>query len=381
MAESRNTPLAYLRAFIIVLVVAQHAAMPYHVVLPAFEASSLQDHLESLRALAPVNDELRSGMLSLLTSFNDAFFMALLFLLSGLFVGPSLERKGPRGYLQDRLLRLGVPLGVMALIRPLTHYPTYLQHGGTGGFAGFWSEWGEVSWRGGPIWFLEVLLFFDVVVTAAALLGLRASTSRTDESKAATPGRFFLALVGASLLAYLPLTAALGPSSWVQVPLAQIELNRILFYLTYFVAGIVLGAPGLGGTFLASRTPLGDRWIRWSLAGLLTFAVSLGALLSGGSGLVAGVLYVLAAAALSFAFLAFFLRFAQRESTAWDSLFENSYGIYVFHYGVSSWFSFALLQAPLPAVGKFAAAFVGTLAACWGLTALLRRIPGVSRIL
>ena len=69
-----SAPLAYLRAFIIVLVVAHHAAMGYQQILPESGASSLSEHLESMRAISPVNDEQRSGLLSLFAFFNDNFF-------------------------------------------------------------------------------------------------------------------------------------------------------------------------------------------------------------------------------------------------------------------------------------------------------------------
>ena len=100
MAEAKpfNTPLAYLRTFIIVLVVAHHAAMGYQLILPESAAASLSEHLESMRAISPINDEQRSDLLSLFAAFNDSFFMALLFLLSGLFVWRSLQNKGRVGF-------------------------------------------------------------------------------------------------------------------------------------------------------------------------------------------------------------------------------------------------------------------------------------------
>jgi hypothetical protein len=100
-AKPYVAPLAYLRAFVIVLVVAHHAAMAYHVMLPPFEPSSLREALGSIQAVSPVNDERRSDLLSLFAAFNDLFFMALPFLLSGLFVWDSLQRKGPALYLRE----------------------------------------------------------------------------------------------------------------------------------------------------------------------------------------------------------------------------------------------------------------------------------------
>ena len=107
-----NTPLAYLHAFIILLVVAHHSVMAYHVILTEPIASSLADHLGSIQSISPVVDVQRSEMLSLFTALNDNFLRALLFFVSGLFVWNSIGRKKRLDYFRDRLLRLGVPLGL-----------------------------------------------------------------------------------------------------------------------------------------------------------------------------------------------------------------------------------------------------------------------------
>jgi hypothetical protein len=48
--------------------------------------------------------------------FNDSFFMSAMFFLSGLFVWPSLQRKGTGWFLRDRWWRLGLPFIICALI-------------------------------------------------------------------------------------------------------------------------------------------------------------------------------------------------------------------------------------------------------------------------
>src|SRR6266404_9098434 len=45
----------------------------------------------------------------LVVLFNDSFFMAFMFFISGLFVRDSLMRKGSAIFLRDRAWRLGVP--------------------------------------------------------------------------------------------------------------------------------------------------------------------------------------------------------------------------------------------------------------------------------
>jgi hypothetical protein len=52
----------------------------------------------------PVIDSQRGSGFSLFVGFNDVFFMSLMFLLSGLFVWRSLDRKGAAGFLRERIL-------------------------------------------------------------------------------------------------------------------------------------------------------------------------------------------------------------------------------------------------------------------------------------
>src|SRR5271155_1332657 len=52
-------------------------------------------------------DRMRWLGFDLIVLFNDSFFMACMFLISGLFVRDSLMRKGPAVYLRDRAWRLG----------------------------------------------------------------------------------------------------------------------------------------------------------------------------------------------------------------------------------------------------------------------------------
>jgi len=378
-----NTPLAYLRTFIIVLVVAHHAAIPYHVIVPESVASSLSEHLQSIHAISPVNDEQRSGMLSLFAAFNDNFLMALLFLLSGLFVWDSLQRKGKFVFFRDRLIRLGLPLAVMVVLRPLTYYTTYLQTGGNAGLSDFWQQWSSIEWRGGPLWFLEVLLAFNIIVVLAT--GLKTNTSGlfkgTQSDLPFRPVKGLVLIVLLSAVAYIPMSVIYGSFFWLQCGPAQIQITRLFLYAVYFLVGISFGAYGIQRTFLVPNSKLARRWVIWTVAALASFLINFSISISGANEILVGFLYVFSCATISFAFLAIFLRFAQRQRRTFDSLFQNSYGIYVIHYGIVSCLSYALLGAQLPAMAKWSIVFTSALALCWGAIAVVRRIPGVARVI
>src|SRR4051794_20867349 len=127
-----NNAIGYLRAFLVVLVIAHHAALAYHPFAPP-PAASLAAQPRWWQAFPVIDSQRWQGSL-LLVGFNDTFFMSLMFFLSGLFVWQGLQRKGSAGFLRDRLLRLGVPfVAAVAILAPLAYYPTYLQiHGQSG---------------------------------------------------------------------------------------------------------------------------------------------------------------------------------------------------------------------------------------------------------
>ena len=152
-----NLGVAYLRTFVVVLVVAVHSFIAYLPLIP--------HPLASLRAmpraweLFPVVDSQRWVGSGLLVGFGDTCFMALFFFLSGLFVWNSLVRKGSGVYLRDRFLRLGLPfVAAAALVAPLAYYPAYLQTGANPSPAAYGREWLSLGewWRGlfGSCWHL-----------------------------------------------------------------------------------------------------------------------------------------------------------------------------------------------------------------------------------
>jgi hypothetical protein len=209
-----NHAIGYLRAFIVALLIAHHAALAYHPFAPPPPASLVPQ--PRWWEAFPVVDAHRWSGFSLLVGFNDTFFMSLLFFLSGPFVWQSLVRKGTAKFLRDRLLRLGLPFVVAtALLAPLAYYPTHLQSPGHSGFDGFWRQWTSLGqWPAGSAWFVWVLLVFDCI---AALLfvvapkwgaALRALTSGASRR----PMVFVAALIAISASVRSPLNSSFDRS-------------------------------------------------------------------------------------------------------------------------------------------------------------------------
>jgi hypothetical protein len=374
-------------------VVAHHSVLAYALISPNVAGRSPE---HPWLAGIPIVDSHRLFAFDLFALFNDTFFMSLMFLLSGLFVGPSLARKGGGQYLRDRALRLGAPFVVVALLTPLAYYPAFRVTAADPGALAFLREWLSLGfWPSGPLWFVGVLLGFDVIAAAInqfapsliERLGRLASVGRQR------PAALFAAFMLVSAAVYLPLRAVFGSESWAAFGPFSVQSSRALHYLVYFLAGVAIGECGIGQGLLAPDGRLVGRWFRWTRGAVglcAVYVVMLGLLApdrpAGGlppleRQLILGLGFVLCCGAISFAMLAAFQRFANTATPLLTSLSRNAYGIYLLHYGIVMWLQFALLPAPIPAAAKAAIVLAVTLAASWTATAALRRIPGVARVI
>ena len=393
LPRADSLSVGYLRAFITVMVLAHHAVIAYNPFLPVQKpAASLTAQPQWWQAF-PVIDSQRWGGFGLFNAFNDMFFMALMFFLSGLFVHASLQRKGGGAFLRGRALRLGVPFVVAAgLIAPLAYYPAYLQATPHPVFADFWHQWTSLSnWPAGPAWFVWVLLAFGAVAAGLFRLSPRwtGGLARLASGARSRPFAFFALLVAVSAIVYLPMELAFTSFRWSSFGPFTFQTSRLLFYAVYFLAGLGVGAYGLEKGLLAPDGRLARRWLAWQVACPVIFFLTLTVVIvaiSAGPGkrgweIGGDLAFALCCATSSFCFLALFARFARRRSRIFDSLRDNAYGMYLIHYPFASWLPLALLSAPLPAPVKGTLAFLGTVALSWGATAALRRIPGVARVI
>ncbi len=387
-----NLALGYLRGFLVVLVLAHHSVLAYLKAAPS-PAKSLLAPPESWRAFPVVNPHAHWAGFNLFFGFNDAFFMSLMFFVSGLFIWSSLRRKGAGTFARDRLVRLGIPyLAAAAIVAPIAYYPAYLQSGGRG-FVGFVHAWMSLGdWPAGPAWFIWMLLAFDLVGAGLFVVtpNFGNTLGRLASNARAHPIRFFLLVIAVSFAVYTPITFIYSAEYWTSIGVFQFQTSRLFHYAIYFLAGTGVGAYGIDRGLLASDGILARHWGRWILWGIIAFLLSAifffialadrdaisPALLE----VLSGCVYAITCASLSFAFLALFIRFANRRRWIWDSLSANEYAMYLLHYMFVTWLQFALLSFALPAIGKAAFVFAGVLLLSWGTSAALRSIPAVARV-
>ena len=335
--------------------------------------------------------------------FNDSFFMAAMFFLSGLFVWPSLRRKGTGWFLRDRLWRLGLPFAVCAVVlMPLAYYAVSLRYHPEISLTAFW--WNTVTvgpWPSGPAWFVWVLLALDVIATVVYRWapGVVAAIGRLSLAGFTRPGLYFWSLLFASIVVYVPAVLYFDASRWFSVGPVAIQASRILLYLLYFFAGIGIGAVPFDKGLLAADGGLARRWPAWLAVTVATYAGLLALIYVKHSVLADPdhrplwweTAYALAFASYSAAqtlnVMALFLRFSNDGSSILDPLRDSAYGIYLIHYVPVLWLQYALYDISLSptmqvtAIIKAAIVFVLTLSLSWAATAVLRRIPGATHVL
>ena len=373
-----------LRTFAIIIVLAGHSSIAYLGSSPA-SPFRFDDPPFRWRSI-PIIDNDRWLGFDIFCAHQDTYLIALLFFLSGLFVWPSLARKGARIFLFDRVVRVGLPFALtVGLLMPIAHYPIYRVTAVDPGLAAYWQHWLALPfWPSGPPWFLWVLLVFDLGAAALYRFSRRSGDAlgHVVGKLSARPTAFVTVLVATSALAYVPLALIFTPWTWFHVGPFAFQLCRPLLYAVYFLAGLGVGAYGIERGLLAPTGLLARHWMAAGGAAMATFALWLGfagmAMSSDGPPLLPVRLLeasslVLCCAAGCLFMLAMFVRFANRRVRVFDALNDNAYGIYLVHYLFSVWLQFALLGLALIAVIKAAIVFSGTLVLSWGLVAAIRQ--------
>jgi surface polysaccharide O-acyltransferase-like enzyme len=347
-------------------------------------------------------DAMRWLGFDLVVLFNDSFFMACMFLISGLFVHDSLARKGPAIFLRDRAWRLGIPFLVSVFVlMPIAYYPTFLRYHLPGttdfNFFHFWWRTLDVGpWPSGPAWFLWVLLALDLIVAAiwSAAPGILAAAGRRIAGLRGRAMTAFAAFLVVSVASYMPLHLAFGDASWLEpghYPL-PIQTSRILLYTVYFFTGVAIGMAGLRAGLLASDGELARRWPAWLgfaaafYAAILILVYAHHNWIDFDSPPVSwraayGLAFSMYSAAMAFAVLAVYLRSAKASLGLLDAMQTSAYGIYLVHYVFIIWLQYAVYDTSFPAAVKFLIVFIGTLSGSWALVLGLRRIPAVARMI
>jgi Acyltransferase family len=376
-ARARNASIDRTRTFLTLVVLIHHAVIPY-------------THFGHTDPKSWIGFDF-------VVSATDSFFMAMFFFLSGLFVWPGLGHKAPSIFLRDRLLRLGLPFAIAAFtVIPIAYYAISLRLHPEVGFSEFW--WKTVTvgpWPSGPIWFVWVLLAFDL--TASLLYRLSSHLvdpiNRLSQRGFDQPAVFFLFLLAVSAAVYIPALLYFTPNRWFEFGPFSVQASRILLYAAYFFIGASIGAANFERGVLGADGQLAKSSWGWIAATLIPYCLMwvmiyikreiLGNPPVQPQWYLAsyGFFFVAFSAAILFAILAYFLRFKRDGWSVLDPMQGDAYGMFLVHYPIALWLQYWLFDYDLPAVVKAAVGFVLTVALSWALTRALRQIPGASKVL
>jgi hypothetical protein len=226
--RERAAYLDNLKALLVAAIIAVHGIVGYS----SWEGAWAYEPAAEVR-LAPVTENVLGSLVLPATLFA----MGLFFLMSGLVTPGSLARKGPRRFVRDRLVRLGIPLAVWALaIWPAV---VYLAHRVAGESASYWTMFinAEPLLDTGPMWFVAVLLIYSLAY--AAWRHLR----RAPTPAPARPiSGWTLVVVAAALSLTTILVRPVFPFDGHQV--GELQLWQWPQYLALFGLGIVAARRG-----------------------------------------------------------------------------------------------------------------------------------------
>src|SRR3982074_1674959 len=375
--SARNAALDRTRTFLTLVVLIHHAVIPY----------TYFGHTDAKSWIG----------FDAVVLATDSFFMAMFFSLCGLFVWPSLAHKAPQIFIRDRLLRLGLPFAIAAFtIIPIAYYAIALRQHPDISFAAFgWKTITVGPWPSGPIWFVWVLLVFDLSASLLYRLSPRLldPINRMSLRGYEHPAEFYLFLVAVTAIVYVPARLYFGPSRWFEFGPLDVQASRVLLYAAYFYIGAVVGAANFDRGLLSANGRLAKSSWGWVIATLVPYCllwvlIYIKREILGNPPVLPhwyeasyGLFFVAFSAAILFAILAYFLRFERSGWSVLDPMQSDAYGIFLVHYPIVLWLQYWLFDFDIPAIAKASIALVLTVALSWAATVALRKIPGATRVL
>jgi glucans biosynthesis protein C len=379
---NRTVYIDYLRSFITVLVVAHHSSLAY-TTFAKFDSNAY------INSTHPIVDKARWIGLDIFENFNDVFFMSLMFLISGLFIIKSLNKKGKWVFIKDRLIRLFIPFlfgGTMLML--LAYFPSYYIAYGNHDILAYIVDFFTIEkWPVGPPWFIWELFLFNLVFMLI-YPAIRKIINPLSSFLVTLKNRPFLIVILFFLftwILYVPLAYSIGAGTWTGIGPFDFQLSRILLYFGYFLLGVIIGNTDFSKEILPEESALVKKWWLWIMLSLGEYALL--TIISGPlrqlvesneiklfyAWMIYYAIYVASCVFTCFAFICVFRKHGNIQQLWWDSLADNAYLIYLIHYVFVIWCQFILLHFNMHALFKFILTFSVSLSASWMVSILIRK--------
>jgi glucans biosynthesis protein C len=383
--QSRIYFVDYLRGALVSLVILHHTAITYGGSGSFYYTETATDPIATL-------------VLTLFTNFNQAWFLGCFFLLSGYFSPASFDRKGPRRFLKDRLIRLGIPLLVFFFVlNPITVYIAFSHLPASqvvaAGFTlplTFNSRFFANSVGTGPLWFVEMLLIFEFgyAIWRVARRGNAEAQGQKSERPFPSYRKIATFILVLALSAYLlRIIVSLN---------AQVLGFPSLFDLPQYLSFFIIGTAAARGDWLRKMPDvMAKRLFRIALLAsgtLLVLAIvgtEVGSLGWGslvGYGSLSSAFYALwdstFAVGMTMFAIAYFRRHFDYPGKLWRFASKNFYAAFILQAPVIVTVAAVVLSpVNIESLLKFGLAAVIIVPLTWSLAYLVRRIPFVDRVL
>ena len=368
-----------LRILLITLVIMQHLSITY-----GGPGSWYYKEVEA--------DQITGIVLSWHNATNQAFFMGFLFMIAGYFTPGSYDRKGPRRFLKDRLLRLGIPMLCYDLIiGPLVAYPL-IRTGAWKSYASYRDYlahyYSHFHVGTGPLWFVETLLIF------AAFYMLWRRFSRPVTSPAPGKGdipRSWLIAAFALVVGAISFTVRIWlPVGWTFGPL-NLQFPFFPQYICMFIVGIHAYRHNW---FLRLPEGMGRFWFYVAVVLIVVLFPALfmlGGAASGNTDPFIGGLHWQCLAysiweqfvcvAVVIALLVLFRKRFNRQGAIAKAMSDSSYTAYIIHAPVIILVALAVRHITLYPLLKFALVVPIAVALSFALANVIRQLPLARKIL
>jgi peptidoglycan/LPS O-acetylase OafA/YrhL len=360
-----------LRAFVILLVVVLHGSMTYMAYAPSW-----------WYVLDPQNSLFFTSLILLL----DIPIMLIMFFIAGYFALPSLSKRGPRAFLKEKFIRVGMPwiVGVL-LLAPPTAYLIYYSRAIPITFFQFWTTefWGE-GYQQSVYWFLGILLFFFLLLSLVYTFSGNLQSAKRhlgQPSWKLFAGFWALMTLGMFLMNQLFPVADAWFTHWY---ILVFQPLRLPLYLGYFILGLYAY---LNGWF--SEGGYQPRLVPWAALAFLSGVLYLGYRLFVMPASPEPTLLIQAGYAVLFntfclsallAGVALFQQKVNRAGPFWGSLALNAYGIYFIHPLILYPLAYIFVPVSLSLLLKAPLVITLGLLISWAISALvLARTPLVQR--
>jgi glucan biosynthesis protein C len=376
--KSRVFYIDNLRIYLIILVFLHHITMAY---------GGSGSWILNESSFYPIDGATQISF-TLFNAINQSYFMAFFFLLAGYFTPRSFEKKGGSTYFRDRLIRLGIPIvAYVIFISPVTEFivRNYAYHQSWTFEEVILNRISTFTLGVDHMWFILALLIF----AGCYVLYRRIRPTCSPNSEKPFPRD---TVIFASIIIITGLTYVVRIFSPIgTVSIFNFQLAHFTSYIFMFWVGILAY---YGKWFDKLGSAQAKRWIIIALCVVIALPLLLVVMVDlsapditpffGGftvESLIFSFWESSALLSITIGTLYVFRTRLNRSNRVLENMSGSAYTAYIIHAIIIVGFQILLLPIVMPAFFKAIIVAIIAIPLIFGLSAIIRKIPGFSRVL